>query len=292
MSQPVEHVNFVGRVVGAASQGAAGALVAAALSSVTEPVVNRVLVNRMSLSEAVALVDVATVQRFFNTTVTTNFIKFPFFEVVNMMLGDVDLPGTQKGALLGAVFTTFTLPITNYRYCQSVGLPVDMGGLYKAYLPTVLRDIVYGICRNSVSAALLKARPDLANSAKGRFVVMFLTVLASCVISAPGNEVRGYYLQPEEKRLPVNEFFKPERFVRSTAIGGLIMSTALGVGTLATGPATEIVNGWRAFLNKHPVAKVMIALFVAQQWLETKRHQEAMAKQAQLLQTIQTNKSQ
>jgi len=34
----VEQESFVGRVVGAASQGAAGALVAACLSAVTEPV--------------------------------------------------------------------------------------------------------------------------------------------------------------------------------------------------------------------------------------------------------------
>jgi len=137
----------------------------------------------MSLSEAIAEVDIEMIAKFFNTTVSTNFIKFPFFEVVNMLLANVKLTGSARGALLGAVFTTVTLPITNYRYCQSVGIPVELGSLYKAYWPTVLRDIVYGICRNNVSTALLKTYPGLNESRSGRFVLMFLTVLASCVIS-------------------------------------------------------------------------------------------------------------
>jgi hypothetical protein len=268
--------SFAGRVIGAASQGAAGALVAAALSSVTEPIVNRVLVNRMTLSEAIAQVDAASVAKFFNTTVGTNMAKFPFFEMVSVALGDTDLPATQKGALLGAVFTTVTLPITNYRYCKSVGLPVEVGALYKAYLPTVLRDIVYGIARNQVSAMLLARNPDLPKTAFGRFTLMFLTVLASCIISAPGNEVRGYYLQPANKRLPVKEFFKADRFVRSTSIGAMIMSIALGVGTLATAPATDAVNSFKEYLNNNPVGKLLIALFVAQQWIESGRHAERM----------------
>jgi hypothetical protein len=213
--------------------------------------------------------------------VGTNLAKFPFFEMVSVALGDTDLPPTQKGALLGAVFTTVTLPITNYRYCKSVGLPVEVGALYKAYLPTVLRDIVYGICRNNVSQWLLARNPDLNKTAWGRFSLMFLTVFASCVISAPGNEVRGYYLQPANKRLPVSEFFKADRFVRSTSIGAVIMSVALGVGTLVTAPATDAVNQFKEFLNRNPLGKLVLALWIGHQWLEAGRHAERNEQQQQ-----------
>uniref|UniRef100_A0A7S3PI18 ADP,ATP carrier protein n=1 Tax=Aplanochytrium stocchinoi TaxID=215587 RepID=A0A7S3PI18_9STRA len=270
--------NFSERVVAAASQGAAGAIVAACLSSVTEPIVNRILVKRMGLSEAIAQVDLADTANFFNTVVATNFIKFPFFEVINMALENVELPGTGRGAILGAIFTTATLPITNYRYCKSVGAPVDFGSLYKAYLPTVLRDIVYGICRNSVMSALIAQNPDLPKTAKGRFTLMFMTVMASCLISAPGNEVRGYYLQNPKNRLPVREFFKPYRFIRSTAVGALIMSTALGVGTLVTGPAQARFSQLSSFLDSQPIAKTLVALFLVDQFLQSRRHAELMSK--------------
>jgi len=63
-----------------------------------------------------------------------------------------------------------------------MGIPIDFGSLYKAYLPTVMRDVVYGICRNEVSAALIRAYPNLNKTAGGRFTLMFITVLAACVI--------------------------------------------------------------------------------------------------------------
>jgi len=71
--------DFASRVVGAATQGAVGAVVAATLSAVTEPVVNRVLVNRMPLGQALKEMDPNKVFEFMKTTMATNFIKFPFF---------------------------------------------------------------------------------------------------------------------------------------------------------------------------------------------------------------------
>mmetsp|Transcript_14273 Transcript_14273/g.27710 ORF Transcript_14273/g.27710 Transcript_14273/m.27710 type:complete len:285 (-) Transcript_14273:113-967(-) len=270
--------DFVARVIGAATQGAAGAVVGAVLSATTEPVVNRVLVKRQTLKEALAEVDLETVQKFFSTVVAANFIKFPFFEVVNILVGDLDLPDTAKGAVLGAVFTTATLPIGNYRFCKSMGMPVDVSSLYKAYLPTVARDVVYGVVRQTVGTFLAQNYPGLFKSVGGRFIATFITVLAACVISAPGNEVRGYYLQPEDRRLPVKEFFKPDRFIRSTTIGGLIMSSALGVGSLVVGPATVQFNAFKALLDANPVAKVMVGIFVAQQYLAAKRHADLLDK--------------
>jgi len=71
--------DLVGRVVGAASQGAVGAVVAANLSAVTEPVVNAMLVKRATLAEALKEVDAQRVAKYLKTTLATNFIKFPFF---------------------------------------------------------------------------------------------------------------------------------------------------------------------------------------------------------------------
>ena len=266
--ESTQKASFAARVIGAASQGAAGAMVAAALSAVTEPIVNRVLVKRIPLSEAVKEVDVATIKRFFNTTITTNFIKFPFFEVINMIMSGVSLPASGRGAVLGAVFTTATLPITNYRYCKSVGLPVDANALYKAYLPTVIRDIVYGIARNNVYASLLASYPELTKSAGGKFMLMFLTVLASCLICT-WKELRGYYLQPEGA-------MSPNSSSPVCALDRLepIMSTALGFGTLATDPAKAFVEKIKGYFSENPLAIVIIAALIVHETRAAARHAE------------------
>merc|ERR1719343_1243426 len=132
------------------------------------------------------------------------------------------------------IFCTTTLPITNFRFRKSMNLPITASNLYQAYLPTVLRDILYGIVRNKVMAYLVGLNPQRAGTNFGRFVNMFTTVIAACVLSAPGNELRGFCLQSPEKALPFRDFFKPEKFVRSTSVGAVIMAVSLGVGTLAT----------------------------------------------------------
>lgn len=73
--------------------------------------------------------------------------------------------------------------------------------------------------------------------------------MAGCFASAPGNEVRGYFLQPKGKRLPVKEFFQVlfptfhlltcfqfNRFIRSTSLGALVMAVSLGSGVVLTKP--------------------------------------------------------
>merc|ERR1719335_285968 len=165
--------SFVDRVIGAASQGAVGAVVAAALSSVTEPVVNRVLVKRVPLQEAIAEMDAEQIMKFFQTVLPTNFIKFPFFEAINVIMSGVSIPPSIRGTVTGAVFCTATLPITNYRFRKSMNLPINPKDLYQAYLPTVLRDIIYGIVRNKVFAARLAANPEFSKTNAGRFLNMF-----------------------------------------------------------------------------------------------------------------------
>jgi len=276
--------NFVGRVVGAASQGAVGALVAASLSSVTEPVVNNILVNRVSLAQALQALDAKKVTSFLRTTLATNFIKFPFFEATNVIMSGVELPPTVRGAVTGSVFCTTTLPITNYRFRKSMNLPITPGNLYQAYLPTVLRDILYGIVRNKVMSFMIGLAPEKAGTNFRRFINMFATVMAACVLSAPGNELRGYCLQPADKRQPFGVFFQPQKFARSTCIGALIMSISLGVGTLATPQVEKIFANLKDYLKKNPIGYLLMVLFAIHQILEVRRNAaivDAMSKEQQ-----------
>jgi len=269
--------NFADRVIGAASQGAVGAVVAAALSSVTEPVVNRVLVKRMPLQEAIAEMDAEQITKFFQTVLPTNFIKFPFFEAINVIMSTVSIPPAIRGTVTGAVFCTATLPITNYRFRKSMNLPINPKDLYQAYLPTVLRDIIYGIVRNKVFAARLAANPEYSKTNAGRFLNMFITVIASCVISAPGNELRGFMLHPANKRQSFGEFFQPQKFVRSTSIGAMIMGIALGFGAIATPKVEAYTASIRKLLASNPLSYVMIVLFLYHTYLENKRNRAQLA---------------
>jgi hypothetical protein len=267
--------DFMGRVIGAASQGAVGAVVAATLSAVTEPVVNNLLVNRVSLAQAIKELDPKKVRSYLNTTLATNFIKFPFFEATNIIMQGVDLPPTARGAALGTVFCTTTLPITNYRFRKSMNLPVNIADLYQAYLPTVLRDIIYGIIRNKVGTAMVGVLgKEFASTNAGRFINMFATVMAACVISAPGNELRGYCLQPANKRQSFADFFQPAKFVRSTSVGALIMSISLAIGTLATPQVEKFVSRLKEYLRSNPLGYILIILFAFSQVLEMRRHRE------------------
>merc|ERR1712107_874936 len=71
-------------------------------------------------------------------------------------------------------------------------------------------------------------------SAFGKAAVFGIVVLAACIISSPGNEWRGYTLQPKDRKLPFGEYFKPVNYVRSTGVGATIMGIALMVGMLVT----------------------------------------------------------
>mmetsp|Transcript_57268 Transcript_57268/g.177764 ORF Transcript_57268/g.177764 Transcript_57268/m.177764 type:complete len:282 (+) Transcript_57268:91-936(+) len=264
--------DFAGRVIGAASQGAVGAVVAASLSAVTEPIVNNILVNRVPVLQAFKELDVKKVSSFLRTTMATNFIKFPFFEATNVIMAGVDLPPTLRGTVLGTVFCTTTLPITNYRFRKSMGLEITASSLYQAYPATVLRDILYGIVRNKVMAFMVGLDPQRAGTNAGRFLNMFATVIAACVLSAPGNELRGYCLQPPNKKQAFGDFFQPAKFIRSTSVGAMIMSVSLGIGTLATPQVEKLVASVREYLKTHPVGYILIVLFALHQLLETRRN--------------------
>lgn len=254
--------DFTSKVVGAAVQGAVGAVVAATLSSVSEPLVNKVLVERIPLSEAIAQLDSAKVFSFMKTTMATNFIKFPFFESTNVIMQGMELPDAIKGSATGAVFCTLTLPITNYRFRKSMNMEIDFGSLYQAYLPTVFRDILYGIVRNKIQPAMIARDPAFAQTDAGRFTNTFVTIIAAAVLSAPGNELRGFCLQPPGKAKPFTEFFQPEKFVRSTSVGALIMAISLSIGSIVTPRAEKAWAALKEILKNNPAGYAVIALVV------------------------------
>merc|ERR1719336_62445 len=112
---------------------------------------------------------------------------------------------------------------------------------------------------------------------------MFVTVAMACVLSAPGNEIRGYCLQPPRRALPFKEFFKPEKFVRSTSVGALIMAVSLGVGTLATPQVEKLVGVLKGYFRKNPMGLILVALFAIHNVLEMRR-------QSQLIKTLEAQK--
>lgn len=223
------------KIVASAAQGAVAAFVAAWLSAFTEPVVNRLLVERKTVSEAIASVKVADCLKFFLTTFPTNMLKFPVFEIINTLLAGTDLSGSLRGVVNGALFCTLMLPVTNYRFRKSMGLPIELGLLYQAYPPTVGRDIVYGWSRGFFGGVIARTFADsLGQSFGGKCLMFGLTIWVACIVSSPFNEFRGYWLQQPAKKLPFNEFFQPARYVRSTGVGATIMGIALSVGMFIT----------------------------------------------------------
>jgi len=227
-----EAPSFVSKIIAAAAQGATAATVAALLSACSEPIVNRLLVKRMTFEQAWSEITFDLVSKFFLTTFPTNMLKFPIFEVINMALSFTSLSGSTRGIVNGLLFCTIMLPVTNYRFRKSMGWEIKMSLLYQAYIPTVARDIVYGwargVCGGMVNSALQPETFFMKSVSFG--IVVFL----ACIISSPGNEWRGFTLQPADRKLPFREYFKPVNYARSTGIGACIMGIALCIGMLVT----------------------------------------------------------
>mmetsp|Transcript_72542 Transcript_72542/g.234754 ORF Transcript_72542/g.234754 Transcript_72542/m.234754 type:complete len:221 (-) Transcript_72542:32-694(-) len=195
----------------------------------------------MTFSQAYNDITFAMVSKFFLTTFPTNMLKFPVFEVINMALSFTALSGSFRGIVNGWLFCTLMLPVTNYRFRKSMGWEIQLPLLYQAYVPTVARDIVYGWARGFVGHRLTAAfEPSTMLASAFCFGV---TVFAACIISSPGNEWRGYTLQPADKKLPFAEYFKPVNYVRSTGVGAVIMGVALMTGMLVT-PYAEMLFNW------------------------------------------------
>lgn len=237
--------NFFTKVFAAAAQGCTAAFVAAILSAMCEPLVNRLLVKRMTVGQAWNEMTMSLVASFFLTTFPTNMLKFPVFEVINRAMTFSGLPASISGTISGFFFCTIMLPVTNYRFRKSMGWEIKASLLYQAYVPTVARDIIYGWARGLVGGFFqdLFAPEEFTHKA----MVFGLTIWASCIISSPCNEWRGFTLQPKDKKLPFMEYFKPINYARSTGIGSTIMGVALMIGMLVT-PYAEDAFG---YLREH-----------------------------------------
>jgi len=218
-------------IFGAAVRGITAALVAAFLAAFAGPVVNRWLVSRSSLSGAV---DVSTgvMVSSFRVAVVANMVKYPTFEIINTMV-HITFPSERlRGIPSGFLFCTLTLPVTNFRFRKSMNWDITMSSLYEAYLPTLVRDIVYSSCRDVLGSVLTRSLES--DTALSKACVFGLTVWCSCLASSPANEWRGYTLQPAISSVPFSTFFKPWNYLRSTGVRSTIVGISLMTGMLAT----------------------------------------------------------
>ena len=127
----------------------------------------------------------------------------------------------------------------------------------EAYIPTVARDIIYGWARGLAGPRIQDALAPTTFTHKA--MVFGLTIWASCIISSPCNEWRGYTLQPPDKKLPFNIYFKPINYARSTGIGSTIMGVALCFGMLVTPYAEEAF----AYMKEHTaIAMAVVAVLI------------------------------
>ena len=90
---------------------------------------------------------------------------------------------------------------------------------------------------------------------------MFVTVVAACIISSPGNEWRGYTLQPADRKKSVKDFFQLERYLRSTLIGAVVMGLSLGIATVVGPPVQRALP---VLMDKR-VLVLVVALMIAHQ---------------------------
>merc|ERR1712070_732715 len=134
-------------------------------------------------------------------------------EVINTVLAGTEMTGALRGVINGALFCTLMLPVTNYRFRKSMGLPIEIGLLYQAYPPTLGRDIVYGWSRGFFGGYIARAFPGAGFG--GKCAMFGLTIIVACIVSSPFNELRGFWLQPPAKKLAFNQFFQPIRYARS-----------------------------------------------------------------------------
>jgi hypothetical protein len=155
-----------------------------------------------------------------------------------------------------------------------MNIPIDgLGCLYQAYFVTVLRDVIYGIARNKMQGLLLGRNPDMMATPVGRFKAMFSMALVACVVSAPGNELRGFTLQREPKK-PFFEFFDPVKTVRSTTIGGLIMSMSLATGAFCTPFVEMFVAKIKEYMKQDPLGMVLLVVALMDKYVQHLRHKK------------------
>jgi len=156
----------------------------------------------------------------FQATLIANFLKFPFFEAIFAATTTQASPFVG-GMLAGGIFATVTLPISNFLYRRSMKLPVRWSKLYEAYLPTLLRDMTYGILRSYLSPTLaVDVRPS----------VLFAVVFLACLGSSPFNQWRSFLLQHHSEKQPLRVYFKPKNYIGISLWAALRQGMSVGLG--------------------------------------------------------------
>jgi len=226
------------KVANAASAGCISAVILAAMFAITEPIANRVTVKRMTLPEAMKDVSPADMWRYFGTTLPTRLLKAPLYEALVTFMMTLALPANLAGTIIALTFVTLTMPITNYSARMSLQQDFGWKDMYVAFWPTVLRDTVGGIARVRAT----KFGIQTLGWAPQTPMLMAFAMLCTCAFSSPLNEWRGYLLQKGDKQLTFREFFKPWKCIRSTVIGCLQFSLALGAGYYIAPSVTGLVS--------------------------------------------------
>ena len=144
------------------------------------------------------------------------------------------LPPTAKLVVLGSIVFGMTLPVSNYRFQKSMNWPVTSRNLYQSCGPTVLRDIIYASARQKISLLLASVHPILGSTMMGRLVNMYATVVAASLMSSPFNELRGYCLQPQDRKQCLANFFQLAKCMRSVSTSAMILAITLALRRCAT----------------------------------------------------------
>ncbi|CAE7504971.1 CAC [Symbiodinium necroappetens] len=156
----------------------------------------------------------------FRATLIANLLKFPFFEAI-FAAATTQASPFAGGMLAGGIFATVTLPISNLLYRRSMKLPVRWSKLYEAYLPTLLRDMTYGILRSYLSPPLaVDVRPS----------VLFVIVFLACMGSSPFNQWRSFLLQHHSEKQPLMVYFKPKNYIGISVWAALRQGMSVGLG--------------------------------------------------------------
>jgi len=230
-------------VAKAVAAGAIAAFVQAALFAITEPIMNRVGVRRTSLREAVKQVDVGMMLRHFQTTLPTSLIKQPLNEGLLAAMRATGWSDGVQGLVLGILYPTLTLPLTNFRMRKSLNESYNFGDLYAAYFPTLVRDVVGQQARTRVSSFCVYTLGWPRQSPAAMAFSMFMT----CVISSPFNELRNFYMKRGD--MTWKEFFQLKRCIRSTAVGACNFGLALWAGYWIVPKLTRFLQLFGAALS-------------------------------------------
>merc|ERR1719284_1059921 len=88
---------------------------------------------------------------FFKTTLSVGLVRVPFYEAAMALAMAFPVSPYVRGSLVGFIYTSMLLPVTNLRAARSLQTDFRKGDMYAAFLPTVARDMVSGVARSRLT---------------------------------------------------------------------------------------------------------------------------------------------